>query len=737
MMQRNSQRILRIDEATAALAGAVPPIRRSPAYLFALLIAAIVMCLLPLIYLGLIGAVGYGTYHYATDWGLTLFDRRASFGRFAAFIGPIIIGLIAIVFMLKPILARPARTHSGLALQREQQPVLFEFVDRLCEILRAPQPREIKVDCDVNASASFRHGWWSLFSNDLRLTIGLPLLAGLSLRAFAGVLAHELGHFTQGFAMRLTYVIGSVSNWLARLVYERDSWDEWLESTSEHESDWYGSGWISVVLMLARLAVWLSRRILWVLMMVGLLVSGFLSRRMEFDADRYEARVAGSDSFASTVRDLHALNWAAGQSYGEISESMQLGRLPDNLPAYIANRVHLTDEQLRKMIDHDISTRRTKWFDSHPADQDRIDNALREECEGIVASDAPASALLHNFESVCKTLTFVFYKDNIGAGVEKARLIPTAKLTARADADRAERQAAARLGLALLPERKPFVVEPFELFRPADPARSIATLREMRDRLEAATQRLKDTSSAYDAADQAWIKTETAAVLNRLGAAFHPDAYGVTQNTPAAIEQSRASARSALDAAGGKVDKFETFLKARLKTALSLLLSPRVGAELSGAAERLEEVRRLSASLQSLQSATSGLSELRIAMSIVSELYQMNLESLDRVRTSTALNTRFDAIHLHLQNVRDTLQRAPNPLAEANAPALGLHLIEVLPGRQDGATLFHTAVDYLQRLRALRGRLLSRLFAIAAEVENFVLPASATDDAASDGPAVS
>ena len=45
------------------------------------------------------------------------------------------------------------------------------------------------------------------------LTIGLPLVAGLSLREFAGIIAHEFGHFTQGFGMRLSYVIRQINGW--------------------------------------------------------------------------------------------------------------------------------------------------------------------------------------------------------------------------------------------------------------------------------------------------------------------------------------------------------------------------------------------------------------------------------------------------------------------------------------------------------------------------------------------
>ena len=61
-----------------------------------------------------------------------------------------------------------------------------------------------------------------VFKKDLVLTIGLPLVAGLSIREFGGVLAHEFGHFAQGGGMRLTALVRFVNGWFARVVYERD-----------------------------------------------------------------------------------------------------------------------------------------------------------------------------------------------------------------------------------------------------------------------------------------------------------------------------------------------------------------------------------------------------------------------------------------------------------------------------------------------------------------------------------
>src|SRR5207244_3829057 len=102
------------------------------------------------------------------------------------------------------------------------EPLLFTLVRRVASAVGAPEPERIDLDCQLNASASFG----SFFGGDLVLTIGLPFVAGLDVDQFASVVAHELGHFSQGAAMRLSYLVRTINEWLARIVYERDDWDE-------------------------------------------------------------------------------------------------------------------------------------------------------------------------------------------------------------------------------------------------------------------------------------------------------------------------------------------------------------------------------------------------------------------------------------------------------------------------------------------------------------------------------
>ncbi len=127
--------------------------------------------------------------------------------------------------MLKPLFARPGKREKARVLDPEIEPLLFAFVDGVCTSVGAPRPNRIEVDCQVNASAHRDAGPLAVFSNELVLTIGLPLAAGLNMKQFAGVLAHEFGHFSQGAGMRLSFLIRAISFWFARVVYQRDRWD--------------------------------------------------------------------------------------------------------------------------------------------------------------------------------------------------------------------------------------------------------------------------------------------------------------------------------------------------------------------------------------------------------------------------------------------------------------------------------------------------------------------------------
>ncbi|QDU47634.1 Protease HtpX [Symmachiella dynata] len=407
-----------------AFRGDIKPVRRSIVYRFGILLVTIVMVVLPLLYVALIGLTGYAVYYHAVNHTGMLGAAR---GRgmimvFLVYLAPLVIGGILVLFMIKPLFARPAKHVRRRSLTNAGEPLIFALVERICEVVGAPQPRRIDIDYELNASARFRRGWLSFFGSDLVLTIGIPLAAGLSARQLTGVLAHEFGHFSQGVGMRLTYIVRNVNGWFARVVYERDEWDEWLAETAS-EVD-FRIGWI---LLLSQLCVAITRGVLWFLMLVGHAVSGFMLRQMEYDADRYETRVAGSETFAETSHRIRQLGVAYGLTQQAVVGLLNQGLYPDDLAKVMLKMGdELTPKALRQ-IKQSGDEEKTGIFDTHPCDKDRIASSEREKAPGIFHVDGPASKLFQNFEGLSKNVTWDLYRD-IGSPIKPQNMDPVEKL---------------------------------------------------------------------------------------------------------------------------------------------------------------------------------------------------------------------------------------------------------------------------------------------------------------------
>jgi Zn-dependent protease with chaperone function len=475
-----------------ALSRPIDPVRVGPLYTAGLLLVAVTMVLLPLVYVGLIVLVAKLLWwHVVHD--VTIFKGGGNAkGKLLVYLAPIIVGGVLLLFMVKPLFARRGKADKPLSLSRDREPLLFQFVDRLCVAVGSPAPVRIDVDCQVNASAAFRHqGPFAFLTRQLVLTIGLPLAAGLDVRQFAGVLAHEFGHFAQGTGMRVTYVIRSINRWFARVVYERDAWDEMLAGSA---GEWGAGG--ALIVLTARLMVWVTRRVLWCLMMVGHGISSLMLRQMEFDADRCEARVAGAVAFEQTTQLLASLNLGQAAAMNELQASWRERRLCDDLPALVRRRERELPDDLRRRLHDAHAKARTGWFDSHPCDADRVAAARRGNPPGIVRVDAPAAALFADFGAVCRRVTAAFYNEVLG-DVPAGAIVPTESLTAGHEERKRKNEAMGRYFQGLAHPVRPTFFDPSEP-PPASPDAAAETILAARSDLAAKADAARRAAKAWE-----------------------------------------------------------------------------------------------------------------------------------------------------------------------------------------------------------------------------------------------
>jgi Zn-dependent protease with chaperone function len=412
------------EDLAGVFTGKVPKTPVSILYQLSLGVVGITMVILPLIYFALIAVAAFIVYFWATSATDLVTGGRS--GRINIFLillyfTPLIAGIVVVFFMIKPLLARRPSHAQPLALNRQSEPVLFAYISQICAVVGSPQPTRIDIDCNLNASASFRRGLFSLLGNDLVLTIGLPLVAGYNTRQLAGVIAHEFGHFTQGFGMRLSYLIRRINGWFARVVYERDAWDLALDEFLESAEDW------RVLLMagIIRFAVGCSRFILKLLMWIGHGIGCFMLRQMEYDADSYEIKLAGSATFEDATRRFHVLAKVTDIAYKDMRVGWNTGRtLPDNFPAWLMYHDHRLDPKRRTQLEDTMGLEASGMFDTHPSHGDRIRRARQAQQPGVFQLETPATRLFGNFEAVSKQVTHLHYTDDLGIPGETFKLAP-------------------------------------------------------------------------------------------------------------------------------------------------------------------------------------------------------------------------------------------------------------------------------------------------------------------------
>jgi len=286
------------------------------------------MLLVPLLYVSIVAVIGHAVYWHAIYNG-RLFLTINPLLALPLYFGPLFVGIVVLIFLVKPIFRGFGRREKPQRIRREAEPFLYEYVETICRSVHAPTAKSIRVMLDANAGAGFRGGLFSVLTGDLMLTIGLPLVAGMSVRQLSGILAHEFGHFSQGAGMRLSYFVRHANFWLERVVLERGSIDDWIDDQC-HSS--FLSGVVFRPLrMVVRLAQYLLLEIVW----FAHAVSCFMTREMEFDADLYEVRLAGVNAFVKTTRQLPQLGVASSMAFGDLAQFYDEGRLADNFPALI------------------------------------------------------------------------------------------------------------------------------------------------------------------------------------------------------------------------------------------------------------------------------------------------------------------------------------------------------------------------------------------------------------------
>ncbi len=372
----------------------IRPVAVSAAYRRSVAVAALITVLIPFLYAFVVMAVAALTVAFAI-FGVVLLNGLTIW-IYAAVLsgGAVVVFILGRVFFV---------THTAPGefnnIDLTDHPELAGLLRRVCDATGAPMPSVVAVDLQCNASASIERPLLGLFTNRYRLLLGLPLLAIADRQVIAHVIAHEVGHFAQHGAMRVLSLVHWGHAHLSRLVETRDDWDIWVAERA-------GVSYFGVVMRrTASGGMWLSRRTLALLLQLSRLCTGSMMREMEYHADLYAIRVAGTPVFLRATETLAAGLCAVRTAAYQIDRSALEGIYPDDFPALCARFYDLISADDRKELARQARYTTGTGADSHPDDTDRIYRAEVENESGVLAEVGHGSALLTDFPALCRAVT--------------------------------------------------------------------------------------------------------------------------------------------------------------------------------------------------------------------------------------------------------------------------------------------------------------------------------------------
>lgn len=710
----------------------VPADERPPiAYGIGLVSVALAIVFLPLGYAALcFGTLWILGWHAVSHQGWLIGPESAFLPGLAYALGLLMIAGIAL-FLIRPLVSGHRRSRPDLVLRPEQEPRLHAFVQQICNSLGSPTPVRIQVSMDVNACARLAPGRENFWNGGLELVLGLPLVRGLELGQFAAVLAHELGHFRQGAAMRLVHGIRRVNQWFARASAHEDAWERDLAARSDRiDPMLYGFYWCG------RACSVTARGILRSHARAGQAVSCLLLREMEHQADNAAIRLVGGETFASMVLEAKVIEAAWGLANRSLGLALREGNLADDLPALVAAHTRVFIPEVRRRMERTIMSERTTWFDTHPSLAERVRRARRAASRGMFHAAGPAHTLFSDFVALSRKATLGFYRTDLGEEFNPARVMATGDLVSGQSEIQVGEAAVTGYFLGMLSNLRPLWLNAADMapdaeeghlplhgdedaaagLSPESSARWRIRLEDARQRLESGFSKASESSRAYAAADARMLDAVQALALMRANFWIEPGDFqlreGGAAQAGAVFRESEAEQRAL---AIGMVG-FEDAMRRRLAAALRLLDDVEVRKRLLDARSCSREASRLLPVLAALGRVQARLESLRRSFHGMGILLE-NLEGNESApEVDAQLKTYALAIRLELEAIGKGLRGVEYPFGSSPSD-LADYALDELPSEKNYAGHYAIAEEALGRSYALYFRIFGRLALSAGRVE--------------------
>jgi len=315
-----------------------------------------------------------------------------------------LLGTLALLIVLKPLLALRASRHRGIVIDAAQEPDLHAFIEDVCERIEAPMPSEIRLYNEAAVRTTYHQGALGFLRNQPVLSIGVPLIAWMNCSQLAALIAQSLNRYRRPNAPRATAILLATNGWLQRAVYEDDPVEAIVRRW--HREGRVGDGLFGV---LERFFTAGRRLVSWRLQLSRRLGRRLIHRSVA-EGDKMALAFTGTDGFIRLLDQTGLLAFAGKNVLPGLEAQWQReGELPDNLVQVMVLRSRQYPVSMPQKLREMQEQQKAAIGDILPSDTQRLQRIAHQPIRGAYYCLSPAAILFRNYAKLTHTMTLRFY----------------------------------------------------------------------------------------------------------------------------------------------------------------------------------------------------------------------------------------------------------------------------------------------------------------------------------------
>lgn len=322
------------------------------------------------------------------------------------FLIPLLALSLLVVLMLRPLLPTPQQSETAISIDREHQPQIVDFAERITTVLALPMPAQIAVNTQTRNSVSLMPGLKNFWNCNYQLTLSLPLLDNASLKEFGAIVAGDLALGARSTMLRY--------RWL-------NEWWRTRLDTCAKGADWLHQQCIVLIQRCENTRFAFARKPLYFLSAQSDASLHSIAKRIDrldnrllrarqYEQDRYRALIGGSGIIANALLLESKIDTAMADASALNQQQHDTGKAVDDFAALVQHYFASLDDDFARQLKQQWNAATTPRRHEPALPRERIEESLSLPQTSILSSTAPASTLLQSRSQLARKITEQHYR---------------------------------------------------------------------------------------------------------------------------------------------------------------------------------------------------------------------------------------------------------------------------------------------------------------------------------------